>query len=102
MECSPIKLYHYPNSRYNATAHKLGNRERNLTFPYRDGAWLTVALDVQQGVALIYLRGLIWWKCLHFISIHIHARFIYPYDLKTYGYSRRANAATIRFVRISK
>lgn len=33
---------------------------------------------------------------------HIHSGFVYPYDLGTYGYSRRANAAPIRCVRTSK
>lgn len=33
---------------------------------------------------------------------HIHSGFIYPYDLGSYGYSRRANAVPIRCVRTSK
>lgn len=33
---------------------------------------------------------------------HLHKGFVYPYDLGTYGYSRRANAVPIRCVRVSK
>lgn len=33
---------------------------------------------------------------------HIHSGFIYPYDLGSYGYSRRANAVPIRCIRVSK
>lgn len=33
---------------------------------------------------------------------HIHDTFVYPYDLNTYGYNRRAVAAAIRCVRMTK